>query len=222
MEYACSRINASDFSVAKYPMIPIDSDNTVYWHLLNLSNDLPHMDQIDIFRSVFEEWNYELWPIRFRSTSDPDKAYFKIAYVSEDGMVRYNGIEFKSPYPFDQNPQSIAVFNYNYGGKWSGWGFLNDSYFFAKMHNGDKKDLAKVLLHELGHGIQIEHTTAEGDIMLPFYSPTNIITSDTRKALHQLYGAVRSKQAALIPQFDSLRVISAEPKKKKRWWEFWK
>lgn len=217
MTYSCVNEQSARFVVAQANIIPINDQGIVYWSLMNWGADIEKFQQVEIFRKVFEFYNYELWPIKFESSSDPDKAYFKIAYVSPDGKGKLNdGTEIQSPFIFADNPGTIAVFHFNTGGKWSGWGFLNEEFYFALSHAEDRTELYKVLQHELGHGLGLQHTNAPNDIMLPVYNPLNDFTSDSRNGMNQIYGQKRRDLMTVIPGAQYLKkertpIYSAKP-----------
>lgn len=190
------------FVVSKYPRIPISENGEVYWSLLNWGDDMPHMDQVEVFQKVFGHFNYELYPVRFLSTSDHTKAYLKSAFVKEDDTVYLPhpwGV-IKSPFSFIENPDAIAVCHFNYGGPWAGWCFINEKYYFALHSAVDRVRLYDVLIHEFYHGIVgLLHTAAPKDIMNAVYDPENVVTKDTRDATDVVWGVIRRELMAKIP-----------------------
>lgn len=198
--YSCESQKPETYTIASRRPLPYVR-HTLQWHIVNFTPDLQKHEQIQIFGEVFEHYNYHLWPLRHKSTQDIRKAYFKIAFVADDGLVKDNqGKElFESPYDFQLNPSTLAVAYPRQGSRWDGWVLVNEEYMWSIIAARGKISLFKVLKHEMAHAFGIGHTDKKGDIMFPTYDPTYTWTSDSQKALDELYARQRINAARKLP-----------------------
>jgi len=185
------------FSVLSNRKLPW-KEGVLYWHLANFSDDLPVHQQIAIFKDVFSEYNHELWPLRYKSTEEIDKADHKIFFVDQVDCIKDTNTS--SPFVFSDAPEVIAVqYTYAPGFEWSMCMFISDVHFFTYKQQHGSFQLGKVVLHEGLHGLGLDHTTAKGDIMEPIYSDKNDFTDDSRAGLNKIHGAVRRARMKADP-----------------------
>jgi hypothetical protein len=150
---------------------------------VNLTTDLPKYQTIVAFEQCFNLWEELLLPIRFKATSNKEEAAILINFVNNDN----------APYKFDEGVLAYAFAPY--GGELQGTMWFNEALTWADMHKDGSIDLFKVAVHEVGHVLNIGHTTDKeypNDIMQPIYNPyvPVIFTKDTKDAIQALYGKI--------------------------------
>lgn len=211
--YSCEN-QPQTFSIASRMPIPYH-DGKISWHIVNFSVDLPEHEQIMIFQDVFNHFNYQLWPLRHASTEDIDDAYFRIAFVEKDLIVKnYLRKElFQCPYDFNINPGTLAVAYPRQGSKYDGWIFVNEEYMWSVIHATGKFSLQKVLIHEVAHAFGLGHTEKKNDIMAPVYDPRNAWTKDSIQGLNEIYSRQRFTAMMLAPEAQPFRQVEVIEKK---------
>lgn len=185
-----SRIAAYSLGGGRAYNIPI-----IRWHLAEHTPDMDAKGNIEAFRGAFEPWARALSPIQLISTSNIKEANIVIRFgVNGDPDL---------PIPFSSSTLAYAYFPVrNKSDMW-----VNDRYNWGLMHRRDQYNLKKVVTHEIGHSLNIGHSSVKGDIMEAIYAPNNAInlTHDTLAAIERLYGAMKRR---LGPAVDP-----AEPEK---------
>lgn len=170
--------------------LPVDEDGRIFWHMFDFVDDIEKYHQVATFANAFSEWERWLYPWTFVSTSDPSKAVWKIR-VARDNKIQYQNNRIKSPFNFDQNPDTIAVqWAYIKGYEWSLTMIISDKWMFDLVHGPNKIWFEGVIKHEIGHGLNVGHTQhkRKNEIMGDTYNPQGVITDDSVSALWDFHG----------------------------------
>jgi len=153
------------------------------WHVDEnyLSQDMEKYKIVFAFSQAFAKWQPYLSPIVFESTGDISKAQIVIRFMT-------NGMQ-GLPIPFD-----TGVLGYTYAPDGESLGmnadmYLNDAYKWNDILTSDSIVLFNVVVHELGHSMNLGHSTDRTDIMYPYYQPSLevTVTKDTQRGIYNLY-----------------------------------
>lgn len=164
----------------------MDVWGTCYWTIMNYSKDF---DQKLIFRAIssaFAERNKRITPNMFIFTTDPKLAYTKIYFkTNKDTDIPQKFWDTTLAYaysPFEQDVQWDIFVNddfnraFSYLTRWKYW-------------------LKKVMVHEIWHVLNLNHSEDKLDIMyfqnIPDWRIR--ITDDTVKWLKELYPEITYK-----------------------------
>jgi hypothetical protein len=190
-------------------------DGTLKWGLGNWTKDMEKHHQVSIFKDVFADLNYELWPLRYISTDDISQAVHKIFFVHDDDHVYINGNkQFRSPFLFSESKSTIAVqYTYAPGFEYSLHMFVADHHFFTLKEKENSFVLSKVILHEALHGLGLDHFNFPGDIMNPYYQVENRFTQDSRDGLNKIHKKARAAEIYRSPAAKYLISNFLKPKK---------
>lgn len=174
----CSQASdASEFKVLRKHDIKPNADGSIPWHVVNFSPDMPKHKILLAFTQAFDAWQQKLDALApvgrilfFQSTPDYDKAQIRLMFldprkrdhkiIREDGKV----MKFKHRWPFDANGGVLAHVPYD----------LTDIYLDEGENWGDIfrwdgptlfAPLMEVVMHEIGHCLDLDHTEDPNDIM---------------------------------------------------------
>ncbi len=189
----CSRVSdASEYKVLRKHSITPNAEGAILWHVVNFSPDMPKHKILLAFTLAFEAWQQKLDALppvgrilSFRSTDNYDAAHIRIMFLDpkkrdhkitrEDGVV----MKFKHRWPFDANGGVLAHVPFD----------ITDIYLDEGEHWGDmfKWDgptlyapLMEVVMHEIGHCLDLDHTKDPLDIMFAAMDgKTRLITQDS-------------------------------------------
>ena len=163
--------------------LPVDENGELRWHMVNWGTDMDPYHQIGLLSNVFQKWNRYLAAFDFVSTAKDDYKW-SIMWSLDDKIHMPDGTIIDSPFSFNNNPDILAV-------QFPSPNLvcvINDNYDYSLDKPGPNvHNLAKVLLHEIGHGLRLGHTTVKGDIMWDRYDPDAKITEDTINGLYELH-----------------------------------
>ena len=162
-------------------------NNIIYWHLTKETKDLELYRQIIAIGKAFDVWGTYLYPIQFRSTSDPLEAQISIQFIHNwHPILQWH--EFKTINWFWYWPESKRPWQL----------YLNDEKDWMEY------DMLPTLIHELWHVLGIaEHAESENDVMYGKRSKNRPLTPwpDTIGKLRQIYETDRSDGYALALSF---------------------
>lgn len=132
-------------------------DWVIYYKLMNYTDDLHKLKTVILFNNAFNYWSQVLRPIRFVPTKVDTDASIKIWFAHPWDEIL--------PAPF--KPNSLAYWIAPYGWQHAWKIFINDTEDWWRMRKDDSHWLMKILVHEIGHALNISHTDDEKDIMYP-------------------------------------------------------
>lgn len=179
--YKCNKPSA--IATSERGISPIDGK--IYWHLdeNNLSPDLNKFQIIFGIENAFKDWQEFVNP-KFQPTNDIEKAAIVFRFMS-------NGNE-ELPFPFEPSTLAYAFFPEEESLGIHSDIYMNDFFNWKIMHTESGYNMYKVIVHEIGHALGLDHSEDESDIMFPSYQPNdNVnITQDTIEGISLLYGDV--------------------------------
>lgn len=191
VKYSCSQMG--NFSIGKqgHKLIPTE-EGVLYWSINNFTPDMEKYEVILAVQKAFDVWNKVLHPIRFESIKEWQKAHIRISFASKDHDGFFNGhYPLKCPVKFDGEG-----------------GVLAHAYFAdPELHMDEDEDwtgvegsggvhLLTVLIHEIGHNLNIGHSSVKAAIMYPEYNgPKTELHPDDIAAVYRLYELDRRRVA---------------------------
>lgn len=183
--HICGHVVKSNYSVLvpNQHLQPINGKITWNVDEASMSTDMDKYKIIFAFEQAFKEWEKVLHPIIFQPTGNINEAQIVIRFKNNGDQ----GL----PFPFE-----AGVLAYAFSPSGTSFGmasdmYVNDAYKWDELHKPGSIYLFKVVVHELGHALNIGHQTSDiNDIMYPIYQPNGdvIMNADTRKGLSDLYG----------------------------------
>lgn len=186
------------------------------WHIANFTNDMDKYKVILTFERVIQIWQRAIDQIEprqvcitFESTNDITQADFIFTFgVSYHKFLDKFKDEHECPFPFDDAGGVLAhAWSLCQDDVYGGHIHLDEAENWSEMHSNNHTHLLTVILHEMGHCLDIDHSSVKQSIMYPSY--TGVKTSlDIDDIL------------ALTEKFKPVK-LSFMPKKKKPWWRFW-
>jgi len=191
--------NPKEYKIASWEKLPF-VDGKLYWHMFNFTKDMGKHEQLLMVKDVFWRYSHRMAPLLIDGTEDPAKAYFRIYWIGKDGFARDEDGKaiFKSPYDFRKS--TVAVCYPKYGDDEDGLLLINDEHYFSVKAAKGKIIAGKMLEHEIGHGVGMDHTNVSGDIMDRNYNPENIWTLDSGKGLFKLFQVDRLQHMRNDPE----------------------
>lgn len=207
VEFSCTKM-PGQFTIGRAgKKLPV-KDGVIRWHINNFTDKLPKHKTILAVEKAFHTWEQALHPIRFETTSDHEQAQIKISFTPTDHDR------------FDNGKYKIRC-----GVKFDGpGGVLAHAYFASpELHLDESEDwseagihLLSVLIHEIGHNLNIGHSEVKEAIMYPTYTgPKTTLHADDIRAVHTVYAEERKKLCA------NLGIDYYESQKKKKGCRMW-
>jgi hypothetical protein len=191
--FKCSHKDKSNYSVItpNQHLKPINGKIT--WHIdeQSLTADMEKYKVLFAFEQAFNKWGELIHPISFQPVSAINDAQIVIKF-------KKNGDE-GLPYEFDSTTLAYAFAPQDTSLGLHADMFFNDAYKWDEIHKSGSIYLFKVVVHELGHCLNIGHQTKDiNDIMYPIYQPLGdvVINADTRTGIYDLYKQYGVKKPA--------------------------
>lgn len=145
------------------------TNKRIYWHLENVTPDMDKYKVILAFERAFQKWQPHVGSTVLESTSKPSQAHIIIRFSN-------NG---DNDLPFRFSPRTLAYATSR------GRVFVNEALNWGEMHSSTHYNLFKVIVHEIGHLLRVDHNKIPGAIMQAIYSKNDsvIISPDTQAAI---------------------------------------
>ena len=177
----CNR-KIANIATSESGITPINGK--IYWHVDEnfLSPDLEKYKIIFAIQKSFNKWQPYVNPV-FESSSNPSNSAIIFKFM-EDGNPAL-------PFPFDENTLAYAFFPNGQSLGVESDIYVNDAYNWSEMHTPSSFNLFKVIVHEIGHSLGLDHSENIEDILYPSYQPDDnvVVTDDTIEGIERLYGA---------------------------------
>lgn len=208
----CGRIGEPEaFTVLDSHGIEPTADGVIYWHIVNLT---PDMEKLKIIRSIEEA--YKRWQsafdlinpqgqvIQFMPTSDINQAHTLHMFINprqrgRQVLQRVDGgtYEVNIRFPFDGNGGVLAyVVNgepHVYYDEGENWGEM------YKWQNDELHcSLLNVAIHEIGHTLDIGHSTDRDSIMYPTADGREELGQDDFDAIDHIWGGTKRSLAGSL------------------------
>lgn len=152
------------------------TDGKIYWHVINFTPDMEKYKIVLSIQKAFSHWQRHFDPI-FVSTSNLSEAHITFHFASSGDPVLPQAFGRTTlAYAFAPVDGTSAV-------------YLNEKWDWSELHEPDSYNLFKVLVHELGHSFNLNHSDDREDIMYPTYVPNDEVnlTKDTISSIIRLY-----------------------------------
>jgi hypothetical protein len=194
--FKCSHAEKSNYSVItpNQHLKPINGKIT--WHIdeQSLTTDMEKYKVLFAFEQAFNKWGEIINPISFQPVAAINDAQIVIKFKSNgDEGLPYEFDETTLAYAFAPQDTSLGIYADMY---------FNDAYKWDEIHKAGSIYLFKVVVHELGHCLNIGHQTKDiNDIMYPIYQPFGevVVNKDTKQGIYDLYKQYGVKSPTPIP-----------------------
>lgn len=156
----------------------------IFWHIdeSTITADMEKYKVIYAFEQAFKAWQPYLGSIIFEATGVKDSAQIVISFKTngQPGLPEAFGPNVLA-YAYAPSGTSLGLYADLY---------VNDAYRWDEIHKPGGFFLFKVVVHEIGHALNLGHQTNDFvDIMYPVYQPNGnvVINKDNQKGLYDLY-----------------------------------
>lgn len=228
-------LRPANYRHLNWKMVEPDGEGYIYWHIVNFTAKQPKEKTILAFTRAFEIWQeaFDKIPpvgkyIKFKATDDYHKAHVTMFFMNPKTR--------KQVYKVSDGSKVTVVNNWPFDGP---LGVLahrvpnsfqlhfDESEQWSDIHKWEKSggqwtlyvQLMAVVLHELGHMWDLDHTNVKGALMEALYDASRvIITPDDQAGLNAKWGAVKKKIAARLdknkpalvetPNYDASTLVS--------------
>jgi acylphosphatase/peptidoglycan hydrolase-like protein with peptidoglycan-binding domain len=156
------------------------TNNTISYRYVNSTPDLSTAEQRAAVRGAFDRWA-AVTPLTFVENA-----------AAGDMLISYANGDHGDGYPFDGPSGVLAHCFYPPGG---GGSFAGDCHFddaetWSVNTPPSGIDLPTVALHELGHGLGLDHSNVTSAVMYAYYGgPRRELTADDIAGIQSIYGA---------------------------------
>lgn len=179
----------SDPRLAQYKLRDRWNKQELTYHLKVATSQLSRELQRQIIRQAFDAWS-AVCSLNFREVSSASDADMVLGFGSGAHCALYAGPCPTDPKIAFDGPGKILAHCYFPGqGEVSGDAHFDDEEDWSQSVSTNK--LLAVAIHELGHGLGLEHSDDPNAIMYPTYSPSRPaqLGSDDIAGIRQLYGS---------------------------------
>lgn len=175
IEYFCEHAT-SNYELLHNKEFPLPVKDTYYWHIVNFTNDIDKYKTILAFERAFNEWQrvFDLIPpigkyLNIKSTSNIIEANIIISFGEIKHLI-YPKLK-DCPFDFDGFEGVLAhswsvITEQPYGGQLH----IDDTENWSEMHDATNKHLLTVVLHEIGHCLDLAHSKDTKAVMYAYYS----------------------------------------------------
>lgn len=186
INYSCQSLPAGFSTIKGKNTIKANNAGEIYWYLANETPDLNRQIVIENIQKAFNIWGEVLDPIVFVQCSKKEEAEIVITFSHNDLLNTKD--PFKPPFPFNDGVLGYAFPPADHS--YSSDLFINDEFQWDTTHSEDVKDLLTVLIHEIGHTLNIGHSKDRKAIMYPTYAGVMTkLGEDDKLAIEYLYGS---------------------------------
>lgn len=206
--YSCNHqhdIMPANYNLLKQGEMKLPKNgNVYYWHIANTSSKIAIEDVIEAIRHAFDIWQAAMDNIppigryiHIQSTSEIEKADIVLSFGDLEHFIHnVDGTEH-CPFPFDKQEGTLAhawslMTTHPFGGQVH----LDDDEDWSHMHTAHDKHLLTVLIHELGHVFNLDHTDIKAAIMYPQYTGIKTeLHQDDLEGLLKVFSPLKFKLA---------------------------
>lgn len=181
--------DSGDPKLAQYKLRDRWNKQDLTYYLKVATSQLPADVQRQIFRKAFDTWSAAC-SLSFREVGSPSQADLILGFGTGAHCALYSGPCPTDPKVAFDGPGKILAHCYFPGqGDISGDAHFDDEEDWSQSVSTNK--LLAVAIHELGHGLGLEHSDDPSAIMYPTYSPSKPaqLGSDDTAGIRKLYGS---------------------------------
>ncbi|MCG3137299.1 MAG: hypothetical protein HJJLKODD_01142 [Phycisphaerae bacterium] len=170
------------------------------YYFINTSDDLSNSETRAVLADALNTWATST-ALTFTEVDSPENADMEIGFGDDAHCELYQAANTQCPADlgyeeaiFD-GPGSILAHCYfppGSGGEWAGDCHFEEFNNWVDTSSGSGVRLYDVALHEIGHGLGLDHSEIESAVMYYLYDPSIIkdsLSSDDIQAVQSLYGA---------------------------------
>lgn len=160
------------------------TDGVFYWHINNFTPDMDKHSIVLAVRKAFDIWQTALHPLRFESTDDWRKAHIRITFAggNHDG---YDNGHYKLNCKVSFDGESGVLAHAYFADPEL---HLDEAEKWTECGKPGSVHLLSVLIHEIGHNLNIGHSNVKDAIMYPSYNgPKTELHNDDIRAVHEIY-----------------------------------
>ena len=200
----------AEYKLLNWAKIVPDEQGIIYWHIANFTEKMDKFKVLFAFQTCFEKWQAAFDAIapvgrviELRATDDWHKSQIRLYFlnpgVSSQNIVISDGstVTVCNKWPFD-GPQGVLAhrpphsfdLHFDEGEAWS------DIHKYDKEKQTLFVQLWQVAMHELGHMLDIAHSSDPLAIMYPTYDGEHTeILKDDLDGLAAAFGKVKAELA---------------------------
>lgn len=182
--------------------------STLTWAMASYGDDLPHDAQDAIFEEAFATWA-AVTPLTFVRVADVRSAHMAMGFGQGNHCELYTAVgDTCDPNARFDGPSGVLAHCYFPPQGGSTAGATGDCHFDeAETFSGDDTDrvrvrLLEVAIHEIGHGLGLDHSQDRQSVMYPDYNAGQIKVSLAQSdvdAIQYVYGSADGETAPTAP-----------------------
>lgn len=170
-------------------------EGKILWYMRNCTPDLEESLVAAIIQDALDVWGKEMFPITFERSLKEKDAEIRITFSSNSQLDNTSFPDpFRPPFPFNEGVLAYAFPPADHSLSSDMW--FNEDINWGEIHCDEKKltDLKTVIIHEVGHALNIGHSEDREAIMYPTYSgEMRVLGKDDLLAIEHIYGGIIAK-----------------------------
>src|SRR5581483_3740751 len=193
----------SNAQLAQYNLRGRWQKQNLTYYIKKFSTDLDQNSQRQIIAQAFNTWAAVI-PLTFQETQTESGSDFVIGFGSRGHCELYSQCPTETAFDGPSGILAHCYFPPGSGGPNAGKAhFDEDEQWAGSTPVSNQISLLSVAIHELGHGLGLDHSEDQNAVMYASYNPGNIKTrlaTDDITGIQKLYGAKDGSQPPATPQ----------------------